>query len=44
MKETVVFDLDGILLSGDSTKAWLTNKLKSNLIFSDLSLQLLLLL
>lgn len=32
MKETVVFDLEGTLLSGDSTKAWLTNKLKSNLL------------
>ncbi|MCG9510808.1 haloacid dehalogenase-like hydrolase [Acinetobacter pittii] len=32
MKEIVVFDLDGTLLSGDSTKAWLTNKLKSNLL------------
>ncbi|MCU4442242.1 haloacid dehalogenase-like hydrolase [Acinetobacter pittii] len=31
MKETVVFDLDGTLLSGDSTKAWLTDKLKSNI-------------
>lgn len=30
MKEIVVFDLDGTLLSGDSTKAWLTDKLKSN--------------
>jgi len=32
MKEIVVFDLDGTLLSGDSTKAWLTDKLKSNLL------------
>lgn len=32
MKEIVVFDLDGTLLSGDSTKAWLTGKLKSNLL------------
>ncbi|NUF17376.1 haloacid dehalogenase-like hydrolase, partial [Acinetobacter lactucae] len=32
MKEIVVFDLDGTLLSDDSTKAWLTNKLKSNLL------------
>lgn len=31
MKEIVVFDLDGTLLSGDSTKAWLTDKLKSNI-------------
>lgn len=31
MKEIVVFDLDGTLLSGDSTKAWLTNRLKSNI-------------
>lgn len=30
MKEIVVFDLDGTLLSGDSTKAWLIDKLKSN--------------
>lgn len=32
MKEIVVFDLDGTLLSGDSTKAWLMDKLKSNLL------------
>ncbi|MDC5446730.1 haloacid dehalogenase-like hydrolase, partial [Acinetobacter baumannii] len=25
MKEIVVFDLDGTLLSGDSTKTWLTD-------------------
>lgn len=31
MKEIVVFDLDGTLLSGDSKKAWLTDKLKSNI-------------
>ncbi|EPS3326408.1 TPA: haloacid dehalogenase-like hydrolase [Acinetobacter baumannii] len=31
MKEIVVFDLDGTLLSGDSAKAWLTDKLKSNI-------------
>ncbi|MGE9819179.1 haloacid dehalogenase-like hydrolase [Acinetobacter baumannii] len=31
MKEIVVFDLDGTLLSGDSTKTWLTDKLKSNI-------------
>lgn len=31
MKEIVVFDLGGTLLSGDSTKAWLTDKLKSNI-------------
>ncbi|EMS7222106.1 haloacid dehalogenase-like hydrolase, partial [Acinetobacter baumannii] len=28
MKEIVVFDLDGTLLSGDSTRTWLTDKLK----------------
>lgn len=31
MKEIVVFDLDGTLLSGDSTRTWLTDKLKSNI-------------
>ncbi|EPP1647331.1 haloacid dehalogenase-like hydrolase, partial [Acinetobacter baumannii] len=25
MKEIVVFDLDGTLLSGDSTRTWLTD-------------------
>ncbi|MBJ9702337.1 haloacid dehalogenase-like hydrolase [Acinetobacter calcoaceticus] len=31
MKEIVVFDLDGTLLSGNSTRIWLTDKLKSNI-------------
>lgn len=32
MREVVVFDLDGTLLSGDSTKHWLSKQLKSNVL------------
>lgn len=31
MKEIVVFDLDETLLSDDSTRIWLIDKLKSNI-------------
>lgn len=31
MKKIVVFDLDETLLSGESTRTWLTDKLKSNI-------------
>lgn len=31
MKKIVIFDLDETLLSGKSTRTWLTDKLKSNI-------------
>ncbi len=31
MKKIVIFDLDETLLSGESTRTWLTDKLKSNI-------------